>query len=185
MRVVSVSGAIEQLIRGGVGVIPTDTIYCIAARASIEDAVARVYTLKRRARKPGPIIAASVHQLIGLGVEHALLADREGYWVAGRRATSVETPMPPRLAYLHQGTCRQALRVVTDHDTREMLEETGPLLITSANLPENEPASNVESAWRYFQNAVDFYVDGGDLSGRVPSEIIRLKGGRPEVVRPG
>ncbi len=44
---------------GAVGVIPTDTVYGIAARARDEVAFARLYSLKKREVKPGTLIAAN------------------------------------------------------------------------------------------------------------------------------
>jgi L-threonylcarbamoyladenylate synthase len=174
--------AVGLLREGGVGVMPTDTVYGLVAEASDSRAVERFYALKHRERKPGTVIAASVGQLVKLGVDERYLRRVERWWP---NSLSVETPLSEALAYLHQGTGHCAWRVVADAGLRQMLEQTGPLVTSSANQPGKPPAVNVDEAWNYFGDGVDFYVDGGDLSGRLPSTVIRLVDDDIVVVREG
>lgn len=174
--------ATQILLNGGVGVMPTDTLYGIVARAADPKAVARMYGLKQREHKPGTVIAASIEQLIELGVEERYLR-RVGQWWPG--SLSVETPLGPHLDYLHQQTGRQGFRIVADERVRKVLEVTGPLVTSSANQPGEEPANVIEDAERYFGDRVDFYVDGGDRSGRPPSTIARITDNGIEIIRQG
>ncbi|NBS69965.1 threonylcarbamoyl-AMP synthase, partial [bacterium] len=77
------------------------------------------------------------------------------------------------------------VRVVADGMLQMFLQKTGPLLTSSANLPGESPANTLEEARAYFRDAVDFYVDGGDLSGRQSSTLIRVVNGKVEVLRQG
>lgn len=175
--------AAQRLLAGGVGVIPTDTVYGLAARAADPAAVARLYALKRREHKPGTIIAANTDQLLALGVSAAHVDRVKGVWPG---SVSVETPLGPELAYLHQETGRQGFRVVADQALRQLLEVTGPLVTSSANQPGEDVSVVLDQAWRYFGDSVDFYVDGGDLSGKLPSTLIAIgDDGRVEVIREG
>jgi tRNA threonylcarbamoyl adenosine modification protein (Sua5/YciO/YrdC/YwlC family) len=175
--------AVGPLMRGGaVGVMPTDTVYGLVARAADRQAVARLYALKHREHKPGTVIAASVEQLMELGVEERYLRRVAHWWPA---EVSVETPLASKLSYMHQGTGREGLRVVADERVRKVLMETGPLVTSSANQP-GEPGSNtVAEAEAYFGDSVDFYVDGGDLTGRPPSTLVKVTDGGYEVIRQG
>src|SRR5665213_2242664 len=84
-----------------VGVIPTDTVYGIVARAADHEAVARLYKLKKREGKPGTIIAADIDQLVELGIKRRYLKAVEQFWPG---ALSVNIPSTdPELAYLHLG----------------------------------------------------------------------------------
>lgn len=178
--------AIGCLIRGGVSVMPTDTLYCLVACARQPEAVKRVYRLKQRIGKPGPVIAANLQQLIELGADPRHLAKAaERYWSEDKPATCVETPLGRELAYLHQATGRQALRVVTETRLRGILLETGPLLISSANRANQEPAINLEQAYSYFRDEVDTYVDGGNFASRRASRIVRMRGDDEEEIRSG
>jgi L-threonylcarbamoyladenylate synthase len=168
---------------GAVGVIPTDTVYGVVARASDRTAVTRLYELKKREDKPGTLIAASASQLEELGFKHRYLKAVEQYWPG---AVSVIIPTSaPSLAYLHRGKMSLAVRLPDGASLQKLLSKTGPLLTSSANRPEELPAENIQQARDYFGDQVDFYEDGGDLSGRQPSTIIRVVDDAVEVLRQG
>jgi L-threonylcarbamoyladenylate synthase len=181
--IVDTTIAIQLLKEGGVGVMPTDTVYGLVARAENPQAVARMYTLKDRNHKPGTVIAATTDQLIQLGVSADYIDKVKKWWP---NPLSVETPLSEALAYLHQGTGRQGFRVVADEAIRRILEQTGPLVTSSANHPGKPGSVNVNEAITYFGNRIDFYVDGGDLSDRSPSTIIKIsEDGSIEIIRDG
>jgi L-threonylcarbamoyladenylate synthase len=182
MKQISTAEAVKILKSGGVGVMPTDTVYGLVARAADRAAVGRFYALKHREHKPGTVVAASVRQLVELGVPERYVKRVEHLWP---NPLSVEMPLGDELDYLHQETGRQAFRVVADEQLRAVLEQTGPLVTSSANQPGEPGATNLSEAQEYFRNKVDFYVDGGDLSGRAPSTIIRVVADAIEVIRQG
>jgi len=166
-----------------IGVIPTDTVYGLVARAADQAAVGRLYELKKREAKPGTIIAASLEQLEQLGLKHRYLKAVEQFWPA---AVSVIIPTSdPKLDYLHQGTMSLAVRLPASPELQKLLAVTGPLLTSSANPPGEPTAVTITQARGYFGDQVDFYVDGGDLSARQPSTIIRVVDDAIEVLRPG
>jgi L-threonylcarbamoyladenylate synthase len=168
---------------GAVGIIPTDTLYGLAARAEDSVAVERLYALKNRQQQPGTLIAASIDQLEKLGLKRRYLTAVEHYWPD---AVSVIIPCAdPALRYLHQGKMSLAVRLPKPTELRELLEATGPLLTSSANHPGEPPAINSEQAQQYFGEQVDLYVDGGDLSDHQPSTIIRVVDDAVEVIREG
>ncbi|MEK7599601.1 MAG: L-threonylcarbamoyladenylate synthase [Patescibacteria group bacterium] len=168
---------------GAVGVIPTDTVYGLVARAADQEAVARVYEIKKRDSKPGTIIAANMQQLEDLGLKHRYLKAVEQFWPA---AVSVVVPaVEPELKYLHQGKMSLAVRIPSDKKFCELLEQTGPLLTSSANHSGQTPANTIDEAKEYFGKEVDFYEDGGDLSGREASTVIRIIDDAVEVLREG
>ncbi|HSX16815.1 MAG TPA: L-threonylcarbamoyladenylate synthase [Patescibacteria group bacterium] len=169
---------------GSVGVLPADTIYGLAALAQNPDAVRHLYDLKGRQDqfKPGTVIAANIEQLIDLGVDEAVVRSVAHLWP---NPLSIELPIGEELAYLYQDTGHRAFRVVADPGVRALLEQTGPLLTSSANRHGDQPAANLDEAKAYFGNDVDFYADGGDMSNRPPSTVARFVNGKLEVVRPG
>jgi L-threonylcarbamoyladenylate synthase len=168
---------------GAIGVLPTDTVYGLAARAADQAAAARLYRLKSREHKPGTLIAADIRQLEDLGLKHRYLKAVEQFWPG---AVSVIIPVTgPHLGYLHQGKMSLAVRIPDDASLQKLLRATGPLLTSSANPPGQPLAATVGQAKEYFGNRVDFYVDGGDLSGRQPSTVIRIVDDAIEVLRQG
>ena len=167
----------------GIGVLPTDTIYGLTASAHNAEAVERLYHLKHREQKPGTVIAASVEQLRQLGVADEYLNQVAHLWP---NPLSIELPIGADLDYLGQHTGHCAFRVVADPDVHKLLEQTGPLLTSSANHPGKPAAMNIAEALAYFSDQVDFYVDGGDRPGGVPSTVARLlPSGKLEIARMG
>jgi len=175
-------GLVKVLRNGGVGVLLTDTLYGLVARASDPHAVERLYALKHRERKPGTTIAANADQLIELGLPEEMVAKAAPYWPA---PLSVVMPLDKRLEYLHQGVGESPFRVVANEQLRVLLEQTGPLVTSSANQPGEPPAENCAEAQGYFGASVDFYVDCGDVQNREPSTIARVTQDGLEVLRQG
>ncbi len=168
---------------GAVGVIPTDTLYGLVARAADEAAVTRLYNLKHRERKPGTVIAADIDQLQSLGIKRRYLKAVEQFWPG---PISVVIPVSdPGLEYLHCSKQSLAVRLPEPPSLKAILKQTGPLLTSSANLPGQPPAQNLAEAKAYFDNNIDFYEDGGDLSGRQPSTVIQIVDDAIEVLRQG
>ncbi|MDB5168851.1 MAG: hypothetical protein JWO41_207 [Candidatus Saccharibacteria bacterium] len=166
-----------------IAVIPTDTVYGVVARAADQEAVARLYALKHRQGKPGTLVAASLEQLEALGLKHRYLKAVEQFWPG---PLSVIIPCAdPALAYLHQGKMSLAVRIPAKPELQELLQETGPLLTSSANHPSEPPATTIQQAKDYFGNEVDVYFDGGDLSEHKPSTIIRIVDDAIEIIRQG
>ena len=175
---------VTLLQNGAVGIIPTDTIYGITASANSEEAVERLYKLKQRRDdvRSGTVIAAAVQQLVDLGVDGESVAKVANYWP---NPLSIELPLDDELKYLFQTGPHRAFRVVAEARLQQLLQKTEPLLTSSVNTTGNPPATNLAQAQAYFGDKVDFYVDGGDLSGRPPSTVAVLRGGKLVVVRPG
>lgn len=175
--------AAQRLLNSGVGVIPTDTVYGLAALASDPNAVAKLYRLKSRERKPGTVVAASVEQVRQLGVEQTLLDKVAQFWP---NPLSVILLLPPDKAYLDQGLGDIAIRVVDDEPLRRLLLQTGAVLTSSANLPGEPVSETLKDAWEYFGTSVDFYVDGGELKDRLSSTLIKFDlTGKMSVLREG
>ena len=172
---------VKGINSGGVGVLPTDTLYGLVAKASDEAAVKRLYHLKSREQKPGTLIAANIDQLVELGLKRRYLQAVERYWPG---AVSVVIPTGPVLNHLHQGKYSLAVRIPDDKELQSLLAKTGPLLTSSANQPGEAPAKNITEARNYFGDKVDFYVDGGTLEGE-PSTVIRVVDDAVEVLREG
>lgn len=167
---------------GGVGVLPTDTLYGLVCRAEDEKATRRLYDLKKRENKPGTIIASNTDQLLHLGLDERMLLKAKKYWP---NPLSILIPIVDR-EYLHQGKSSLACRIVAGPEQLiKLLDATGPLLTSSANHPGEIPASTIEQAKMYFGDKVDFYIDGGDMSKRQPSTVAKLSSGELEILRQG
>ena len=176
----TLSSAIDSLRTGGVGVMPTDTVYGIVAAAGNEQAARRLYDLKQRKHKPGTIIAADIDQLVTLGIKRRYLSAVSQYW-----PNAISIVLPCDTPYLHAGVQTIAVRIPGDTALRELLQQTGPLLTSSANQPGQSPATTAAEAYAYFGDTVDFYVEGELRAARQASTIIRVIDDTVEVLREG
>lgn len=173
---------VKLLLAGKIGVLPTDTVYGLVCSAHSETAVARLYGLKNRHKKPGTLVAANITQLLSLGFSKKELDVALIFWPA---SLSIILPLPTgEYSYLMQEVGDIAVRIPNNLPLQELLEKTGPLLTTSANLPREQPAATVQEAIDYFGDKLDFYVDGGTLSSP-PSTIIKIIDGKTVVLRQG
>lgn len=172
---------INRINKGEVGVLPTDTLYGLVAKASNQNAVKKLYDIKSRKDKPGTLIAANINQLVELGFKRRYLTVVEKYWPG---AISVVIPLGKTLNYLHQGKQSLAVRIPDKLKLLKILIKTGPLLTSSANLPGQRPAKNIDQAKKYFGKSVDYYVDDGALDNQ-PSTVIRVVDDTIEVLRKG
>lgn len=174
----------RKLLQPGiVGIISTDTVYGIVARAADQAATERLYRLKGREDKPGTLIAADLKQLENLGLKHRYIKAVEQFWPG---AVSVVIPVSdPKLAYLHRGKMSLAVRIPDDAKLQKLLRQTGSLLTSSANPPGQPVAVTIKEAEDYFKKTVDFYIDGGNLANRQPSTVVRIVDDAIEVLRPG
>lgn len=166
--------AAEILNGGGVAVIPTDTVYGLAARPDCPAAVERLYTIKgREAKKPIALLASDIAAI-----------ERFGSRLAGRARELAERHWPGALTLVIGA---EGFRI-PDHDrTRRLLAACGGVLrVTSANLSGQRPATDAPQALADVGLSADFVVDDGVSPGGVPSTVVRVRDdGSLEVLRQG
>lgn len=171
---------IAALKAGGVGVIPTDTVYGIVASAHHPAAVERLYTLRHRDPAKACIMLIADAQQIAAWVHFPPREASDAYWPGPVSIVLPAFEQTPH--YLHRGQKSLACRVPADSNLRQLLQKTGPLLAPSANLEGQPPATTVTEAQAYFGGRVDFYVDGGEKHA-APSKLIKIEAGKTVVLR--
>lgn len=180
--------AAQIINAGGVIVVPTDTVYGVACDPFNEDAVAKIYQLKRRPRtKALQILMSSVSDLEKLGLYLPspldVLAEKflpGGYSpIARAKKDSVAT----RLATLCkadesseqnkiQAEATQGVRVPDCPELMQILRVTGPLAASSANRSGNESADSVEEAVAAFGDEILLYLNAGPTRSHVASTVV-------------
>jgi len=171
-----------MLQSGAVGILPTDTIFGIVAAANNKEAIAKLYEAKHREGKPGTMIAASTDQLVALGLDKQYVDKVAHLWP---NSVSIVLPAGPQLSYLHQGKNSLAVRIPSNPDIHALLEQTGPLLTSSANMPGEPSSNNVQEAQDYFGETVDFYVEGDTSKNQASTVAMLHDDGTIEVLRQG
>lgn len=159
----------ELLNAGLIGVIRTDTLYGVLAKARDETAVKRVYELKDRDQAKSPIVLIRDKMQLFDSIESSISQLLDSVWPG---PVSVILPSVNAPLWIRRDNNSVAYRMPDNQDLLQLLEQTGPLIAPSAN-PEGEiPAINIDEAKQYFGDKVDFYVDGGQVSETSPSQLL-------------
>lgn len=176
---------IETIKNGGIGVIPTDTMYGIVGSAMNKKTVERIYTVRKRSSsKPLIILISKISDLsiFKIKVDEELEKILKKLWP---NKVSVILPCKQKkFEYLHRGTNKLAFRLPKDKKLREFISKTGPIVAPSANTEGDKPSKNIKQAQKYFGSNVDFYVGAGELS-IVPSTIVEIENGEMKLIRKG
>lgn len=161
----------RMLQEGAVGILRTDTLYGVVARADTEVAVERVYDLKDRDNRKSPIVLiASIDQLWDTPPEIALSVLQKT-WPG---PVSVILPSTKAPVWIRRDNGSVAYRLPADEALQSLLRQTGPLIAPSANPEGQPPAMTVTEAREYFGDAVDFYVEGGTVKDATASQLIKV-----------
>lgn len=160
------------LARGELVVLPTDTVYGVAADAFSPAAVQRLLDAKGRTRQsPPPVLVSGVNTLEALAasVPDAVHRLVEAFWPGG---LTIVLEAQPSLAWdLGETAGTVALRMPSNPVTLELLQDTGPLAVSSANLTGRPAATSAAAALEMLGDSVSVYLDGGE-SGEQASTII-------------
>ena len=180
----------RELRDGHLLVVPTDTVYGIGADAANPDAVAAVLAAKGRGRQmPPPVLVASVDAIDALCVDvpEAARALARAFWPGG--LTLILRARPDLGWDLGETGGTVAVRQPNYPLTLQLLSQTGPLAVTSANLTGQPPATDATQARTYFGPQIDsgeiYLLDDGATPGPVPSTIVSFAAPQPKVLRVG
>jgi L-threonylcarbamoyladenylate synthase len=175
----------KRFLRGEIGVIPTDTIYGVAASALSKSAVSKSYhILKRNRQKPFIILIGSIEDLriFNVPLNKKFRTVLEKIWPG---KVSVVLPVPsPRFRFLHRGKKTLAFRLPRKKILVDLLHKTGPLISTSANPEGKKPAETIVEAEKYFGNSVDFYLNCGKMRS-LPSTLVEINEDSLRILREG
>lgn len=181
----NVSGISEKLLSGSVGIMPSDTVYGIFACALNKSAVERIYSIKKRdLDKPFIVLISDISNLELFGIKASDYQSKfvNKYWPGP--LSLIFDCKNPKFEYLHRGTNSLAIRMPKDDWLLNILRKSGPLVAPSANLQDSPTVKNIGEAVEIFADAVDFYVDGGEIAG-VPSTLVKFNGDKLEILRLG
>lgn len=172
--------------RGELVVLPTDTVYGLGADAFDPAAVRRLLAAKGRGREmPPPVLVGAVSTVDALAVEipdwaRALI---EAHWPG---PLTIVLKQQPSLQWdLGDTRGTVAVRMPDNEIALAMLERTGPLAVSSANLTGHPAATDADAAEEMLADEVTVIVDGGPTPGNTPSTIVDATGTTGRILRPG
>jgi tRNA threonylcarbamoyl adenosine modification protein (Sua5/YciO/YrdC/YwlC family) len=182
----AIEAASLAIQRGRLVVLPTDTVYGIGADAFDPVAVRNLLEAKGRGREmPPPVLVSSATTLDALAVR-----------IPGYARALVEEFWPgPLTLVCHQQTSLQwdlgdtrgtvAVRMPDHEVALEILERTGPLAVSSANLTGMPAALDADHAEEMLGDKVEVIVDAGESPGGQASTIVDVTGDQGRVLRRG
>lgn len=176
------SAALE---RGEIVAVPTDTVYGLAADATIAASAERLFELKRRPMSVAlPVLVASPAEALRLAAPVArarleILSAR--YWPGA--LTIVVERDPDVAVHLGGDPGTVGIRCPGHPLVRELCAAVGPLAVTSANR-HLEPSCRSADEVRAVFGADVAVLDGGRCDG-MPSSVVSLLGGDTRMLREG
>jgi L-threonylcarbamoyladenylate synthase len=212
MTEVQLTYVCDILLRSGVGVMPTDTIYGLVARAHDHDAVAKIYDLKNRnTERPFLVVISELAQINDFGI---VLSDMQKdiaqiVWSSDKamrgnilRSCNIavddhDRPISivmkcddKKYAYLHKGQRSIGFRLVKRdaenvhaHDLACVVNRVGPVIATSANISGQPFATSICEAQKYFGDRCDFYIEHVTQLYKKPSIVLAVQDEGVELVR--
>lgn len=185
-RRAGMDAARSALRSGRLVVLPTDTVYGIAADAFDSRAVADLLRAKGRGRNmPVPVLVGSWRTIDGLTASVPPKARDliRAFWPG---AVSLVVHQARSLAWdLGDARGTVMLRMPLHPVALELLKDIGPLAVSSANVSGRPPATTAAEAVEQLGSSVAVYLDGGPAQHAVASTIIDLTGDRPRILREG
>jgi L-threonylcarbamoyladenylate synthase len=182
-----VEAAVAAIRAGRLAIVPTDTVYGLAASADSEAPARRLYRAKGREElQPTALVASDLETLFEWLPElDGRVADVTTALLPG--PYTLILPNPARRYPWLTGDRPQTIGVrvpLLAGPGRDVLAALGAMVATSANLPGEQDPRRLEDVPRELRDAADAILDGGDLPG-TPSTVIDLTGEEPRVVREG
>jgi len=185
-RTAGIDAAVAAARAGELIVLPTDTVYGIGADAFIPAAVTTMLAAKGRGRNMPPPV------LVGTARAAAALVDDLGafgqdlideFWPGA--LTLVFRASPTLMWDLGDTKGTVALRMPLHPVALEVLKQSGPMAVSSANRHGHPAAVNADEAQEQLGEAVSVYLDGGPCADNVPSTILDLTSTVPKLLRAG
>ena len=180
------AAAAAAVLKGDLVVLPTDTVYGIGADAFRPAAVTSLLAAKGRGRQmPPPVLVGSVRAATALVEELGPYGQEliDEFWPGGltivcRANRSLKWDLGET-----RGTV--AVRMPANEIALALLQQTGPMAVSSANLSGSPPATTAAAAMEQLGDSVSVYLDGGACEADVPSTIVDLTGDMPRLLRVG
>jgi L-threonylcarbamoyladenylate synthase len=185
-RETAIEAAARAVQQGGLVILPTDTVYGIGADAFDHAAVQALLDAKGRGREmPPPVLVSAVTTLEALasGVPDYVESLTGEFWPGP--LTLVCTQQPSLTWDLGETQGTVAVRMPDHEVALALLERTGPLAVSSANLTGLPAAIDAADAEAMLGDRVDVVLDGGRSPQAEASTILDVRGPTPRVLRLG
>ena len=184
MKKNDVSNAIKALKTGNLIVYPTDTLYALGADIFNDDAVKRVFKVKKRPYpNPLSVAVANFDAITKIAYTNDVVKKVVERFLPGpltiilQKKDSVSHVITSDLDEI-------AVRIPKNDIALDLLSAFGPLTVTSANIHGKKTPYVIKEIMMQFNTNISVYLDDGRLAGE-PSTIVDLTSEKPTIVRKG
>ena len=184
-RSIAIPHAIDILKHGGLVAFPTDTVYGVAALASSEETIERLFIVKGRKRSQAVaiLIAHSADlELIATDISPAAKILSEHYWPG---PLTIILKRKPNLPKIIAPSPTVGVRIPNHPFALKLLAATGPLAVTSANRSGEPSPVNAQEVLEQLGGRIHLLIDGGKTPGQIPSTVIDCTNPEIKMVREG
>lgn len=181
-----ITAAVRAVQRGKLVVVPTDTVYGIGCDAFNQDAVAALQNAKGRgSNKPPPVLVGSTATLPGISAQSGGVVKKltEAFWPGG--LTIVCREQPSLNWNLGDAVGTVAVRMPLHPVAIEVLRQTGPMAVSSANVTGQPSAQTAAEAKEQLGESVAVYLESFPSEDAVASTIVDVTVDPPRVLRDG
>lgn len=176
---------IEVLKSGGIIVYPTDTLYGLGTNPFDEEAVKRMYDLKKRPYdQPVSIAVHDISQIEDYVELTDLARHTTREFLPGPLTILLKKKDPSSLPIVSSKN-RLGVRILDHAVAIPILEKFGPITSTSANLHGQEIPCDVDTAIEQLGDSVEIYIDAGKCRYGQESTVLDVSTDSPKIIRPG
>ena len=177
----------EVLLQGGLVACPTESFYGIAVDATNEEAIRRLFALKKRAAEhPILLLIPSVELVSEYVIRIPPVAQQliNEFWPGG--LTLVFEASKKTSPLLTADTGKIGLRLSNHPLATALAQAIGvPVTGTSANISGSPPCCSAKEVLGSFREDIDLIIDGGETAGGIGSTILDVTVDPPQILRNG
>jgi L-threonylcarbamoyladenylate synthase len=181
----AISHAVDVLNHNGLVAFPTDTVYGLAAPAFDDASIERLYVVKgRNHTKAIAILMSSIMELdkVAVDVTEIAFCLAEHFWPGPLTLVLYRHPSLPAILAPEPTI---GIRIPDHEDALALMDKTGPLAVTSANLSGQKPPTTAQEVLAQLNHKVHLILDGGPTPGGIPSTVVDCTSPELTLLRPG
>lgn len=177
----------EVIIRGGLVLFPTETVYGLGANGLDTEAVEKIYLAKGR-KSDNPLILHiadfSMLPQIAQNVSELEKKLMKAFWPGPFTIILERTEIVPDI--VTAGLDTVGIRMPSGEIARKLIEYSQvPIAAPSANISGRPSGTNVQDIYDELKDKVDFIIDGGETEVGLESTVVKVIDGVPHILRPG
>ena len=177
----------EIIKKGGIGIVPTETVYGIGANGLDGKAVEKIYLAKgRKQDNPINLLVNNIEMVEKVAkniteLEYKLM---KAFFPGPFTIILNKKDIVPNIVTANQNTV--GVRMPKNDIALKLIEYAGvPIAAPSANISGKPSGTDFKDIYNDFKDKVDFMIDGGESNIGIESTIIKVINNIPHILRPG